>query len=213
MRYALAIFDFDGTLGDSYPWFVAAVNGAADRIGFKRMEDDEIPMLRGLGARQIARHLAVPAWKMPLVARHMRRAMTADIHRVRPFSGVPEMLRALCDAGVALAVVTSNTEPNVRRVLGPETSALIRHFGCGGSIFGKAAHFRRVLRASGIAQARAISIGDEIRDADASRLVGIDFGAVSWGYTTPEALRAQSPAALFHSPEDVVRWMAEAPGG
>jgi phosphoglycolate phosphatase len=30
MLYKLAIFDFDGTLADSFPWFLGMVNGLAD---------------------------------------------------------------------------------------------------------------------------------------------------------------------------------------
>lgn len=29
MRYRLAIFDFDGTLADSFPWFATVVNDVA----------------------------------------------------------------------------------------------------------------------------------------------------------------------------------------
>ena len=37
--YALAIFDLDGTLVDSFPWFLTHVNGIADR--FFRSGDPE----------------------------------------------------------------------------------------------------------------------------------------------------------------------------
>ena len=35
--YALAVFDFDGTLADSFPWFAGVLNGVADRYGFRRV--------------------------------------------------------------------------------------------------------------------------------------------------------------------------------
>jgi hypothetical protein len=37
MRYKLAIFDFDGTLADSFGWFAGAIDQAADRYRFKRL--------------------------------------------------------------------------------------------------------------------------------------------------------------------------------
>jgi phosphoglycolate phosphatase len=70
-------------------------------------------------------------------------------------------------------------------------------------MFGKAAKFRRVLKMSGIAAARAICIGDEIRDYEAAREVGLAFGAVSWGYTDPVALSALKPQIVFHSVADL----------
>ena len=37
VRYKLVIFDFDGTLADSFPWFAGVLNGVADRYGFRRV--------------------------------------------------------------------------------------------------------------------------------------------------------------------------------
>jgi phosphoglycolate phosphatase len=203
--YRLAIFDFDGTLADSFPWFLQRFNDLADRHRFNRIEKHEVEALRGNSARQMMAHLRLPAWRLPLVARDMRAWMAKDIHTLRPFPGVPEMLHALADAGVELAVVTSNSYENVRRVLGAESAGLMAHVECGASMFGKRARFRRVLRRSGIPAAQAISIGDEIRDAEAARAAGIDFGAVAWGYTSPASLRAQSPALFFDTVDDIVR--------
>ena len=33
MKYKLVIFDFDGTLADSYPWAVGIANDCRDRTG------------------------------------------------------------------------------------------------------------------------------------------------------------------------------------
>ena len=41
MRYALAIFDLDGTLADSFPWFLRIVNSVADKHRFRRIEAGE----------------------------------------------------------------------------------------------------------------------------------------------------------------------------
>ncbi len=54
MRYRLVIFDLDGTLADSFPWFVRNVNGVADKFGFRRIASQDIAALRGLGPREIS---------------------------------------------------------------------------------------------------------------------------------------------------------------
>ena len=43
---ALAIFDLDGTLADSFPWFVCVLNGVADQFRFRRVAEHEIGDLR-----------------------------------------------------------------------------------------------------------------------------------------------------------------------
>lgn len=197
MRYRLAIFDFDGTLADSFPWFVRVMNEAADIYRFRRLDPADAESLRGLDARHVIRHVGLPMWKVPLVARWMRRRMAADIASILLFPGVEAMLRRLAEAGVRIAVVSSNSAENVRRVLGPETTSLVGFYACGASIFGKRRHLRRVLRECGVAAAEALCIGDEIRDLHAARAEGIAFAAVTWGYTTAEGLAAHRPDFVF----------------
>jgi phosphoglycolate phosphatase len=204
MRYRLAIFDFDGTLADSLSWSIGAMNELADRYRFRRVLEEEIETIRGWEVRRIVDHLGVPAWRMPVIVRQMRERMASDIGRIPLFPGVERMLEELEARGVAIAIVTSNSEANARGILGERNAARVRHFGCGASIFGKRPKLRRVLRASGIPAARAIAIGDEIRDVDAARAEGIPFGAVSWGYASREALAAQHPAEIFDSVDEIV---------
>lgn len=203
MNYKLMIFDFDGTLADSFPWFVRIVNEVADKYGFRPIREAEIDTLRSYGAKELIRHLEIPFWKMPLIARHMKLLMAREIHQITLFEGIPELLQDLSRQGVRLAMVSSNSVENIRRVLGPEIAGLFQYYECGGSLFGKKAKFRKVLKLSGFSESEALCIGDEIRDLEAARRARIPFGAVSWGFTTVEALRAQSPAAVFSSLEGI----------
>jgi phosphoglycolate phosphatase len=207
MTYKLALFDFDGTLADSLSWFLGVVNRFADEHRFRRIEEHELDGLRGQSAREVMRFLGVPAWKLPRLAGQMRREMAADIGHIRLFPGMDEVLQGLAGREIRLAVVTSNSVENVRQVLGPDNAVLIRHYACGASIFGKRPKLREVLRASGVPAAAAIAIGDEIRDLEAARAEGVAFGAVSWGYTRPEALRAHDPEEMFAGPEEILRKM------
>ena len=207
MRYKLVIFDFDGTLADSFPWFCRILNDVADRFGFRRTQPHEIDALRTMGARDLMRHFGIPTWKMPFIAHHMRKRKSRELGETRLFDGVDRMLRELSDAGVTLALVTSNSEANARAILG-ESANLIRIYECGVSMFGKGARFRKVLRRSGIPAADAICVGDEIRDLEAAQKEGIAFGAVAWGYTTAEALAARSPTTLFRSVNEVAGRLA-----
>ena len=184
MPYALAIFDLDGTLADSFPWFLRTINDVADRFGFRRVRDEDVETLRHASTREILAHLEVPLWKLPAIARHMRRLKAAAAPDISLFAGTDAMLRTLADGGVQLALVTSDSEANAREKLGP-SAALFAHFDCSASLFGKAAKFRRVIRRAGVAPDRVIAIGDEVRDIEAARAVGIACGAVCWGYAAP----------------------------
>lgn len=204
MKYRLVIFDMDGTLADSFPWFAKVLNTVADRYRFRRVAPHEVETLRGLSSRDILDWLGVPLWKVPLIARNMRALKTQHLHEIPLFPGTGRLLAALAARGAVLAVVSSDTESNVRHTLGPDNARLIAHYACESSMFGKRAKFRAVLRRSGIPAAQAIAIGDETRDAEAARAAGIAFGAVAWGYGHIDSLRPHAPDEIFFSLDEIV---------
>ncbi|MCC6455202.1 MAG: HAD hydrolase-like protein [Caldilineaceae bacterium] len=203
MKYKLVIFDFDGTLADSFPWFLRMVNTVAAKYQFKRVEEEEVQALRSLSALQLVRHLGIPLWKMPMIAHHVRQLMMKEQKEIACFEGVDQLLSQLSEAGVLLALVTSNSYANVREVLGADNLALMTYIECDVSLFGKRSRYRKILKQSGVRPMEALCIGDEIRDIEAATQELIPFGAVSWGYTHIEALQARSPAEVFARVDEI----------
>jgi phosphoglycolate phosphatase len=203
MPYRLTIFDFDGTLADSFPFFLSVFNTIADQHGFRRIDTSKAGQFRHYGTREMMAHVGMPAWKLPLASRTFMAMMKESAHAIALFDGIADALRHLAAHGVQLAVVSSNAEHNVRQVLGPELAGLIGQFECGMSIFGKASRIRSVLKTCGVAAREAIYVGDQGTDAEASRKAGVAFGAVHWGYATIEALRAEGCADEFVTPAEL----------
>lgn len=204
MTIKLAIFDFDGTLADSYAVFADAVNVLAERHGFRQVQLHEQQVLRGMSARDLLRELHLPPWKVPAVMADFRNILQQRIHDVHPFPGTVEALHALLDKRMQLALATSNTLQNVTTVLGDTLLSRFATVECGTSLFGKSHRLRRILKHTRMTSSEAIYVGDEIRDAEAANDAGILFGAVAWGYTTPEALLRTKPERLFHMPADML---------
>lgn len=205
--YPLAIFDLDGTLVDSFPWFLRVVNDIARDFDFRPVAPGDIAGLRRAGARDILKHLELPLWKVPRVTAHMRRMKRAHLSELPLFPGVPEMLDALRSKGIKIALVSSDSEANARLQLGG-SAVHFSDFACGASLFGKAAKFRRIVKRARVAPSAAIAIGDELRDVDAAEAVGLAFGGVAWGYADPDALRARRPQAWFDTIADIPRFLA-----
>jgi len=206
--YKLVIFDFDGTLADSAHWVIREMNPIASRFGFRQVNETDIEHLRCCDTRQILGHLGVPTWKLPFIARHVRRRMAQDAETIQLFPGAKALLRRLAGQGVVLGLVSSNSAANVRRILGPEAAALIEHYACGASLFGKAGKFRKVVKRARVKPCEALCIGDETRDIEAAREAGLASGAVAWGYARRELLAERSPTWLFETPDDVADRLA-----
>ena len=201
-RYRLAIFDFDGTLADSLPWFRASFDDMVARFDLTPVPPEEMEALRGMSAREIMARLNVSMWQLPAIVTDMRKRKLAAASEISLFKGVPDMLGELQQRGLKVAIVSSDSEASVRQVLGP-TTRLITRFDCGAAMFGKHWKFRRVARRLGIEPSEIICIGDEIRDIEAAKAAGMDAGAVAWGYALPAALQAAGATHLFNSIEEM----------
>lgn len=206
--YRLAAFDFDGTLADSLGWLAGVWGEVAARHRLRPIDAAEMDVLRGLDARRQLARVGLPLWKVPFVARHVRRLAARDAAGIRLFDGVRDLLAGLSAAGVTVAVVSSNAEANVRAVLGPRDAARVAFYGCGAGLFGKRRKLAAALRACGVPPGEAIYVGDEVRDVAAARGVGMATGAVTWGFATAAALAAAGPTETFASPAEVLRRLA-----
>jgi hypothetical protein len=55
---AAGVIDLDGTLADSFPWFLRNVNGVADRFNVRRIAENDVEALRHDGTCEIVNRVA-----------------------------------------------------------------------------------------------------------------------------------------------------------
>lgn len=211
VKYDAVVFDFDGTLADSFVVFMECWTIAAHRHGFQPPEDHDVESLRGLSARQIVAQVGLAWWKLPFVGKTMRRLMQERADRITVFDGIESLIGDLKAHGLVVGIVTSSGHQSVRRVLSPALAAQVDHMACGASLFGKQSKTRALLRAARVRAERVLSVGDEIRDADVARAMGMDFAGVAWGYTRAKELGAQPSVQLCHTPADLRRLLLPTP--
>ncbi len=207
MKQDLALFDFDGTLADSLPWFHEATRRLAARFNFKVVPTEELEAYRYRDASNLMAELNLPLWKVPRVVTAVRRLMAEEIHKISLFAGINEFTQRAEGKGLRLGIVSSNSEDNVRTALGRETSARFVCFECGASLLGKASKLRRAARKTGTTFDRTIYIGDELRDLTAATKAGMPFGAVTWGWSPRPAFAPLKPAAIFDTIAEMERYL------
>lgn len=196
-NYKLVMFDFDGTLADSYPLFIKTLNNAADKYKFKHVGKKEENDLKHYSAREIIKLLEISKWKMPFFIKYIRNNMTEKFDQVALFEGVGSVLQDLKHQGVKVAIVSTSSYEYVVNILGQENTALIDHFECSASPFGKSKNIKKTLKKFSQLKQECLLIGDEIRDIDAARKASIPIGVVSWGYTHIDALNNHKPDESF----------------
>lgn len=197
------IFDFDGTLADSFHVFVQSVEEVLKRPKFT---DAEISDLRGLSTRAVAKRLRVRWWEMPTLVKNGQKAVNRRIGEVKLFDGIPELIRKLSRNGFKLYIVTSNSSGPVTQVL--EQYGLNKLFPkqrvvTGSGIFGKSKKLKGLIKRQKIGKGSCIYVGDETSDIESAKKVGLKSIAVAWGFNSPESLEKHEPTAIITHPADL----------
>ncbi len=198
------IFDFDGTLVDSFGLSMRLSNMLAPQYGFRTVQDSEVPTLKKLSLPELFRHLEFPLYKLPVILAKARREMGQEIEAIQLFEGICQMLDRLRAAGIHLGIVTSNSLGNVQACLA--RNGVIEKFDfihAAKNLFGKHRALRKLIKKRTLSSDSVIYVGDEGRDIEASRRVNIPVIAVSWGFQDREQLRVMSPDFLADIPADI----------
>ncbi|MFA2863245.1 HAD family hydrolase [Acinetobacter pittii] len=197
-EYQAIIFDMDGTLVDSFSFFLGALNQLAKKHKFKSVELHEVEEYKHLSPKEIMKEMNVSRWKLPWIAKDFIRLMKERDQEVYMFEGMRDHLIELHNRGYTLVIITSNSKENCQSLLGAELCELFAHIDGGSSIFGKAKRIKRVLNILNLNKEQAIYVGDQTTDGEAAHKAGIDFAAVGWGYTSAEKLKTIQPKVVLN---------------
>ncbi|MFW5746798.1 MAG: HAD hydrolase-like protein [Nanoarchaeota archaeon] len=197
---AAIIFDFDGTLVDSFDAVVECVNRVCQEYAFPEIEDSYA--LRMLSLRQLVKKWKIPWFRIPALAHRIKQLYAGKLLRFH--KGVEQMLEALAEQH-ELYLLTSNSREAVEKTLAIEGCDPFEKIYADVSVFAKHRKIKSIVRKRGLEN--AIYVGDEIRDITASKKAGVKVVAVAWGYNFPEALRKAQPDMFAETPEDLIEML------
>lgn len=204
---ATIIFDMDGTIADSFDY---VSDFMAQQAGMSRLTPEKKQQLRGLSMINMARRLGFHWWHAPILFYKGQRRMHKVIHRLRSFEGIPELIRKLHAEGHELFVLSSNSRRNVNHFL--HTQKIHRYFveiygGVG--MFNKASALKQLFKEQNLDIRRAVYVGDELRDVQAAKSIGLKAIAVTWGFADPQELKAARPAGMANTPAELMQILEE----
>ena len=206
------VFDLDGTLVDTAPDLIAALNALFEREGIDPVPFMQARQFIGGGARKlIERGLAAKGRALTageadrLYAVYVSSYEERIAELSRPFPGVEDALDALAARGFRLAVCTNKLERLSIKLL--DALDMSRRFAaiCGQDTFGVQKPDPRILTATvetaGGRSGSALLVGDSATDIATARAANMPVIAVDFGYTETPVARHRPDRLISHYDE------------
>ncbi|MEP6941214.1 MAG: HAD-IA family hydrolase [Rudaea sp.] len=204
-------FDLDGTLIDSAPDLVVAMQRLRDQLGEAVTDVAAVGAVVSKGGRAMLR-AGFPgiddARVDALLPRFLDLYADAIAVHTRPYPGIEELLRGLESRAVLWGIVT-NKPGRLARVVVAElgwdarSSALVS----GDCLAQRKPDPEPLLHAaalSGVDASRSVYVGDDARDIEAGRRAGMRTIAVGWGYLDGEDPRTWGADYVISEPRELL---------
>ncbi len=205
------VFDFDGTLANSLNVGIQLYNDIAERNHYGKLTADNLEDFRKLSILERCNRLGVPLHKLPGLLVQVSRGLRQAMHSIEFNEGIPELLKDLRGRGLKIMILSSNDEGNIRTFLKRHSAEKwVEDIHCSSSIFGKARLLRALMKRNGLRPDQLVYVGDEHRDVEACKEVGVKVIAVRWGADADVRLRQAGPNHIVDHPAEIAecvgRW-------
>ncbi len=201
----MLIFDFDGTIADTFQQTMLITNILSDEFNFKKVYPHEVELLKGKTVQEVIRHLNVPILKIPNIVAKARSELHKQINSIEPVDGLNEILSLLKQAGVQMGILTTNSQKNVEYFLKTNNLEIFDFIHSTSRVWGKNHGLRKLMSEQKLAPEEILYIGDETRDIEAAKKEGIKVVAVTWGYNSHALLERFDPDFIVHTPAELLQ--------
>jgi phosphoglycolate phosphatase len=212
-RFALIVFDWDGTLADSTALIAQSIQLACIDVGQPPPDDVAARFVIGLGLADAMRTVApaLPVERYGELSARYRDHYLAHESEIPLFDGARELLTELDAAGYWLAVATGKSRRGLDRTLAANGLAGAFHATrCADEGFPKP-HPDMLLHLMdrlAVHPHETLMIGDTTHDLELARNAGASGVAVSYGAHALEGLASLSPLAAVNNVAELRSWLA-----
>ena len=211
------IFDLDGTLTNTLESMTYSVNLTLEEMGLSKITKDQCRLFVGNGARLLIEKSLKAAGDtdasrieegMEIYGRIFDRNCT---YHVTPYEGIPEMLKALKDKGIQLAVLSNKPDRQtvkvVKAIFGEELFDYAQ---------GQKEGIRRKPEPDGVwylmeqmhvSKEECLYIGDSEVDAATGRNAGLKTIGVLWGFRDRKTLETAGVDDLIDRPDELLQFV------
>lgn len=204
------LFDFDGTLANTLKTVVEIYNKVAPEYNCKMVELEDVSRLQAMTISHLMKEQGISHITLAILLVRVRKELHINIDHVKPFFGIEEQLQTLKKMGYQLGIMSSNSQKNVHTFLESNNMKHLFDFvHTSKNIFGKHTAIKRIISNLSLQTNDVVYVGDETRDIEACKKIGVKIAAVSWGYNLPEVLQAMQPDVLIDEPHSLANCISK----
>ncbi|MEN0058638.1 MAG: HAD-IA family hydrolase [Bdellovibrio sp.] len=209
-QHPLLVFDLDGTLIDSAPDIITAVNRTLQNHGKNSLPDDVIISHIGEGLKKLIADIFMaeqlsPADIVELEMEFLRIYEEEMLHQTRVYPGVEDFLSQY--KGPMAIITNKNEEPAkiILRHLNLDQYPWMQIFGADTLEERKPSPLplQTMMKLAGHAPHNTFMIGDGIPDVLSALRAGVPSIAIGFGYTAPHLLAQYEPRAVLQHYQDL----------
>jgi len=200
----IILFDFDGTIADTVDTAADILNDLSTKYEYAKVTKEENKAMRDVTIQEMFKMKNVALYKLPFMMIDVKRELNKRIVHLKPIKGMATVLKELKKKDYKLAIITSNSKENVGHFLENNNLNFFDHIYTGTTLFGKAKVIQGFLKKNNAQLEKAIYIGDEIRDIEATKKVGIPIISVTWGLNSRKGLQRFQPEFLIDKPNEIL---------
>lgn len=207
----LLIFDFDGTVADTFNAGFEILNTLAPEFHFRALKTEEVQTARDMRLTQLIKFLGIKPTKMHKIARRAAEEMSARMRNIQPMPDVIPVIRELQARGFQLGILTSNSPENVGIFLKNHDFHVFDFVRSSSKLMGKSREIKSIRKILRVPRNEILLVGDECRDIEAAHKAGVAIAAVAGGFNSRTALASTKPHFLLDRPEELLS-LLPAPG-
>ena len=210
MKFTAAVFDVDGTLIDNSEGIFNCIRYALQKMNLPDMTDEQLRPFIGPPLFESGKKILLLDDENAerFVTLYRERYSVKGYAETRLYDGVTEMLSALQNNGIKMAIATGKPLQFIEKIL--PLFDLEKYF-CGihGITFtdhesDKVTFIKRSLVDCNASAEQTLMIGDRHNDMEAAKTAGVFAAGVQWGFGSDEELCNAGADRLFASPADLV---------
>lgn len=197
-----ALFDFDGTLADSFAAITASTNHVRESFGLPALSEAEIRGHVGLGLAHLLRALVPNAPVEEAIARYRTHHQTIMFTLTRPMPGVAKTIPELARRGLRLGVCSNKRVEFTRQLV--QSLGLAADFECvlgpedvGGRAKPDPAMLLEGIKRLGVSASETVYVGDMDVDVQTGKAAGVPVWLVPGGAVGLEEALAACPDKLL----------------